>query len=152
MKSVTDAVRFQLPQCRPDPLRADCFSGVYGQPQAVISGMFVNFAELLGPGTALVSTDTNAGDTAVAEANGLVDHASGFVDSEMTDGVEDPIQRHAKVTLAALAPAFGAFEERSKFLSSPLHHPDRDIHLRVHHTLRVQLLHHAIGNEFIVVG
>ena len=43
-------------------------------------------------------------------------------------------------------------KQRSKFLASPVHDPDGDIHLGMNHALRVQLLHHAIGDQLVVVG
>ena len=82
----------------------------------------------------------------------FVEHALRGVDSEMAHGVEDPVQRHAEVALAALAAAFQAFEQRSKLAAAPVNHADRDVHLRMQHVLRMQLLHHAIGDEFVVVG
>ncbi len=33
-----------------------------------------------------------------------------------------------------------------------MHHARRDIHLGVKYALRVQLLHHAIGHQLVVVG
>ena len=73
-------------------------------------------------------------------------------DAEVADGVEDPVQRHAEVALAAQAATFQPFEQRRKLAAAPMDDSDRDIHLGMQHVLRVQLLHHAIGDEFVVVG
>src|SRR5580704_3129383 len=114
--------------------------------------MLVHFAELLRSGAAFVATNANANDTAVAEVNGYVDHASGFIDPEMTDSIEDPVERHPEVALAAFTSAFDAFEKRGKLLSPPLHHADGDVDFGMNHTLRMQLLHHAICDQIVVVG
>ena len=117
---------------------------MHGQAKAVLRGVFVHLAELCRRGAALVSAYSDSGDAAVLEANGLVDHASGLIDPEMADGIEDPVQGHAKVAFAEFASAFCAFKERGKLLSAPLHHTDGDVDLSMNNALRMQLLHHAI--------
>ena len=72
--------------------------------------------------------------------------------SEVTNGVEDPIERHTEVALAALTSALQAFEQRRKFAAAPVNHSDGNVHLRMQNVLRVQLPHHAIGDELIIVG
>src|SRR5271165_5058860 len=70
----------------------------------------------------------------------------------MPDGVEDPVQRHSEVALATQPAALQTFEQRSELAATPMNDADRDVHLRVQHVLRVQLLHHAIGDEFVIVS
>ena len=115
-------------------------------------GVFVDFAKLLRPSFSLVAADSDPCDIVCLEANRFVHNPPCFVDSEVADRVEDPIERHAEVALATLASTLGAFEQRSEFLASPMHHAGRDIDLGMNNALRVQLLHHAISNQFVVVG
>ena len=114
--------------------------------------MFVDFAKLLWPGAALVAANSDAYDIAALEPYRLVHYAACLIHSEVADRVEDPIERHAEVAFAALATALGSFEERRKLLSAPLHDAGRDVDFGVNHILRVQLLHHAIGDQLVVVG
>ena len=122
--------------------------------QAFAGGTRIHIAEQLRPGSPLVSTEADADDAVagLSQCERFIQHALGCVDAEVANGVEDPIQRHAEVALATLAAALQALEQRSELASAPVNHADRDIHLGMQHVLRVQLLHHAIGDELVVVG
>ena len=114
--------------------------------------VLVDIAKLLRPGAPLVSTNSYAGDVSALAANCLVNYPARFVHAEVPDGVEDPVERHAKVALAALTSSLRAFEQRSKFLPSPMNYAGRDVDLGMQNILRVQLLHHPIGHQFVVFG
>src|SRR5208337_2519996 len=150
MQPVADAVSFQLAQRAPNGLWPDRFSCVHRQTQAMLCGVFVHFAKLLRRGAALIASEPNPNNISVLEMNGLLDYALRFLDSEVAHRIEDPIQRHPELTLAAPPPPLQAFEERCEFLSSPQYNTDGNTHLGMANILRLQLLHHAIGDEFVI--
>jgi hypothetical protein len=71
----------------------------------------------LGAGSALVSAETDADDGGVifAHLGGFAEDAIGFLDGEVADGVEDPVEGEAKLAGGALA---GAFETRRRWARS----------------------------------
>src|SRR5208337_4840024 len=136
MQPVADAVSFQLAQRAPNGLWPDRFSCVHRQTQAMLCGVFVHFAKLVWRGAALIASEPNPNNISVLEMNGLLDYALRFLDSEVAHRIEDPVQRHPKLTLAALPPALQPFEQRSKILPPPLYNASRDVHLGMAHILR----------------
>src|ERR1017187_5181678 len=154
MQRVPDAVRFQLAQCRPNGFRPGSLSCVHGKPQAMIRSASIYPAKQCRGCTSLIAAQTDANDwvTCLAQRERLVEHSLRGLDSKVPDRIEDPVERHSKVTLATLAAALQTFEQRTKLPTAPMNHADRDIYLRMQHILRVQLLHHAIGDKLVVVG
>src|ERR1700685_1433749 len=140
---MANTIWFQLAQRFPDSLRSDGFAGMHGKAESVAGSVFINFAKLLWPSLSFIATNPDAGDIHTLTSNRLIHDAPGFIDSEMTHGIEDPIQRDAKVAFAALAPAFRTFKKGRNLLPAPVPRARRYVHLRVHHALRMQLLHHA---------
>src|SRR5271166_5336008 len=110
MQPVADAFGFQLAQRAPNGLWPDRLSRVRCQTQTVPRRVLVHFAELAWLGAALVSSESNPNNISVLEMNGLLDYALRFLDSEVAHRIEDPVQRHPKLTLAALPPALQPFE------------------------------------------
>src|SRR5271165_2730995 len=144
---MANAIGFQLAQRAPDGLWSNRLSRVRSQTQAVLSRVLVHFTELLRRGAALISSESDSGNISVLEGNGFVNDALRFLDPEVAHRVEDPIQRQAKVSLAALPPPLQPFEQRCEFLPPPQYSANGNIHLGMKNILRVQLLHHAIGDE-----
>src|ERR1039457_2152752 len=128
-----DAVRLQLAQCRPNGFRSGSLSCVHGKPQAMIRGSSIYLAKQFRGGTSLITaqTDTNDGVTCLAQHDCLAEHSLSGLDSKMPDCIEDPVERHSKVTLATLAAALQTFEQRTKLPAAPMNHADRDIYLRM---------------------
>ena len=151
-QSMPNAVGLQLAQRAPNGFRPKCLSSMDGQSQSVPRSVFIYLTKLLGSCATLVAAQTNSDHVTVPEANGFLGDAQRVLDSEVTSRVEDPIQRNTKVTFAALPSSFRTFKQWREFLSSPLHHARGNVHLGVENVLRMELLHHAIGNELIVLG
>src|SRR5271165_5111409 len=99
--------------------------------------VLVHRTELLRPGAAFIAAESDTNHIAVLEANGFFDDTLRFLNPEVTSGVEDPIQRHAKVTLTALSAAFQPFEQRGEFLPPPLHDADRNVDFGMKNILRM---------------
>ena len=53
--------------------------------------------------------------------------------------------------LTTLSTAFDAFEERLKFVLSPMNDPYRYVHLSMEHSLLMQTLNHPVGDELEIV-
>ena len=74
----------------------------------------------------------------------------------MPHRVENPVERNAQLLLAALPrplePGKDRLKARGIVIAPHVNDADRDVDLGVHHALRGQLLHHAPGDEFVVVG
>src|ERR1019366_1548119 len=137
MHPVPDPVRFQLAQCRPNGFRPSSLSRVHGKPQAMIRSARIYVAKQLRSGTSLITaqTDTNDGVTCLAQHDCLAEHSLSGLDSKVPDRVEDPVQRHSEISLAASATALQTFEQWSEIAATPMNHADRDIHFRMQHIL-----------------
>ena len=78
----------------------------------------------------------------------------------MPDSIEDPVKRHAKVTLAAFARPLQSGKDLLKqqrisrilFLAPEVHHTNRDVNLGMNHPLRGQLLNHPICRQLILIS
>src|SRR6202041_3929386 len=128
------------------------FTGVGGEMEAVLGGAGVDGGEPFGRAGALVASDAEGGDVAVAELDGKVEGGLGFFGSELADGVEDPEERDAEIFFAALAAAFQAFEDGREILLAPEADADGDDDLGVEEVLGFEALHQAVGDEFVVCG
>ena len=86
-----------------------------------------------------------------AHLGGFAEDAIGFFDGEVADGVEDPVEREAKLARGALAGALEGGEdglEAARIEVAPhIDDADGDVDLGVDHALRGELLHHAPGGE-----
>src|SRR5271165_1361433 len=149
---MANAVGLELAQRAPNGFWPDCLSCMHRQTQAVSGRVLIHRAKLFRAGATLVAAEPNPDHVSVLEANGLFDHALRVLYSKVPHRVEDPVQRDSEVTFAVLPSPLRALEQRREFLSPPLHHSGRDVHLGVQNILRMQLLHHAIGDEFVVLG
>src|SRR5271165_6691398 len=84
-----------------------------------------------GPSFVASQADANNAVADLAEREAFIEYAVSRLCAEVANGVENPIQRHAEVALAAFASAFQAFKQRSELAAAPVNHSDRDVHLRV---------------------
>ena len=111
-----------------------------------------------GAGLALVAAQADADDGGVARAHlgGLAEDAIGLFDSEVADGVEDPVQREVELAGGALAGAFQGREdglEGARIEVAPhIDDADGDEDLGMDHALGVQVLHHAPRGQFVIFG
>jgi hypothetical protein len=69
------------------PRRLACMRG---QPQGVLRGVSVDFAEQLRPGLGFVATDAKSDYPAIFVLDRLLGYALRFFCPELTDGIEDP--------------------------------------------------------------
>src|SRR6476659_1661694 len=116
---MSDAFGAQI-QSAPDGFRPHGLAGVRYQAQPMFTHEIERFAEQLGPGAALVATNAEGYNMAVAVANGRFRHHSRAFCAEVARGVEDPQQGDAEVTLSASSAAFQPFENRVEILVLPM--------------------------------
>ena len=90
----------------------------------------------------------------MAQLGGLAEDALGFLDGEVADGVEDPVEREAKLADGALAGAFQTREdglEAARIEVAPhIDDADGDEDLGVDHALGGEVLHHAPCGQLVV--
>src|SRR5271155_4973205 len=100
----------------PDGGGAGGFAGVVGEAKAGGFGAGVEVAEWLGACSALVSAEADGDDGGVVSAHldGFAEDAVSFLDGEMADGIEDPIEREAQFEGGTFAGAFQGGEDRLK--------------------------------------
>ena len=121
-------------------------------------GLGIEGAEGLGAGAALVAAEADADDGGVVRPHlgGFAEDALGLFDGEMAHGVEDPVEREAQFALAAFAGPFQAGEdglEGGGIVVAPhVDDADGDVDFGVDDALRGEVLDHAPGGEFVVVG
>src|SRR5271157_3089764 len=113
---MADAISLQLAQRAPNGFRPHGLTSVHSQTQAVSGRVRVYLAKLLRSGAAFVAPEANPDHVSILETHGLFDHALRLLHSEVPHCVEDPVQRHSKVTLATLSSSLRAFKERREFL------------------------------------
>ena len=132
--------------------RADGFSGVDAEAQAVARGLRVDLGEKLRGGNALVAADADADDVAGLCSMALARTFAALFGAEVADGVEDPIERGAEVFFRTPAAALHAFKERIKLLAAPEDDADADEDLGVQAAFGGELFDEPIGDEFEVLG
>ena len=69
----------------------------------------------------------------------------------MPHRVENPQQGNSEVPFSALAATLKALKNGGEFLLSPQTHADGNVYLGVQNVLRLEFLHEAVGDEFVVV-
>ncbi len=142
----------------PDGLGAGGFAGVVGEAQAGGAGFGVEGAKGLGAAAALVAAKADADDGGVLGAHfgGFAEDALGFGHGEVAYGVEDPVEREAKLALAAFAGALqtgeDGLEARGVVVAPHVDDADGDVDLGMDDALRGEMLHHAPGDEFVIFG
>ena len=120
-------------------------------------GLGVEGTECLGAGKALVSAEADADDGGVLRTHfgGLTEDALGLFDGEVADGVEDPVEREAQLAGGAQTGAFQAGEDGLKtcgiVVAPHIDDADGDVDLGVDDALRGEMLHHAPGDQLVVV-
>jgi len=142
----------------PDGLGAGGFAGVAGEAQAGGLGAGVEMAERLGTGAAFVAAEADSDDGGVefAQLGGLTEDAVGFLDSEVADGVEDPVEGQSELAGGALTGALKAGEDGLEAagieVAPHIDDADGDEDLGVNHALGGELLHHSPGGQLVVFG
>src|SRR5580692_4357447 len=89
-------------------------SRVVGEAKTCPSGLRIQLAKWFGASHPLVPAQTDSDDRGIRgpEFCGLTKHALRFIDSEMADGIEDPIKRQAQFPLSTHSGAFQPLEDR----------------------------------------
>ena len=130
------------------------FTCVDRETQSLARRPRVYIAKQLRRGAPLVAAQADADDAVadVAKRDGFIEHSLSGFGAEVPHCIEDPIQRHSEIVFPTFSPTFQAFEQRRELSAPPVNDPDRDVRLRVQHILHMQFLHHAVGNEFVVLG
>ena len=119
--------------------------------KAVVGGVGVGIAEQFWLGLLFVAANSNRDHVAVAVADGQLKYLLRGFGSEVADGVENPQHRDAEVALPTLASAFQSFKDRREILIPPQADSHRNVDLGVQNVFFLQLLHEAVGNEFVVL-
>ena len=138
----------------PHRFRPGCLAGVHREPQSVLAAAAVNLAKKLRRAAALIAANAKADDARalLTAAHSLFHHALCRIRPEVTHRVKDPKQRDAKIFLSTPAPGLDAAKNFAELLSAPVHNAYAHIHFCVQNVLRAQALHHAIGDELVIVG
>src|SRR5712691_6691553 len=139
--------------CAPHRFRPGSLAGVHREPQSALAAATVDLAKKLRRAAALIAANAKANDTRalLTAAHSLFHHALCSIRPEVAHRVKDPEQRDAEIFLSTHAPGLDAAKNFAELLSAPVHHAYTHIHFRVQHVLRAQALHHAIGDELVVV-
>ena len=143
-------------KCFSNGVGAGGFAGVVGEAQACAACLLVEGAKGLGAGAALVSAEADADDgrVVIAHFRSLAEDAVGFLNGEMANGVEDPVEGEIELAGGALAGALERFKdglEGARIEVAPhVDDADGDVDLGVDDALLGELLHHAPGDEFVV--
>ena len=148
---VTDPLGVEVERA-PDGFGGPCFAGVHGQVQPVIFGVGVDTAKKLWRRLDLIASDADSHDVAVLVVRSELEHFLCFFDAEVAGRVENPEQRDAEIARSAGASAFESFKDCLKILLAVKAHTDRDIDFSVQNIFFFQLLHQAVGREFVIIG
>src|SRR5271156_1780027 len=148
-EAVADALGAQVERS-PYGFRRTSFSGVCGEPHAVVGGPSVGVAEKFWWSFLLVAADSDADDFAIVITHGKFEDFLRSLGSELTDSVEDPNEGDAEVTRATGASAIESLEDRGEILVAPEAYSNRDAHLGVQNVFFFQALHQAVGNQFVI--
>jgi hypothetical protein len=150
-EAVADAFGAQVERS-PDGFGRSSFSGVGSRAETVVEGVGVYAAEEFGRSFLLVAANADADHVALAVEDGQFENSLRLFDAEVAGGVENPEQRDAEIAGAAGASAFEGIEDGGEILLAAQADADRDVNFGVQNVLGFQLLHEAVGDEFVVVG
>src|SRR6185312_14976373 len=133
-------------------LGSGALAGMGSEPQPFSGSVLVLLSKQLGRGFLFVAADTDADYISFAVFRREFKHILGSARTEMAHRVKYPKQRDAEVFLATLAATFQAFKDGIEILLSPQADTDRHVHFGVQHISGLELLHQAIGDQFIIFG
>src|ERR1019366_2799072 len=150
-QSVADALHSQI-QSAPDRVRPGDFSGMGGEMKTVFGGARIHAVKQIGRPFEFVAADAEASHVAIMEPSGEVEHALRLLRAELTDGIEDPQDRDAKIGFSALTAAFESLEKRREILLAPQADAHGNDNFGVKDVRGFQPLHEAVRDEFVVVG
>src|SRR6185369_1857069 len=152
MQSVTDTLGVQMVECSGDGLGTYGLTRMCRQAEPVSTSAPVNISKQVGSRLPLIATYTNPHNIPCLELKRFIEHLVSFIGTKVSNGIEDPKQRDPEVPFAALTSALHTLEQRIEILSPPENHAYRYKHFSVQHPLRGELLHQAIGHQFVIVG
>src|SRR5579862_3565431 len=109
-------------QRSPDALGADGFAGVDGQTESGVAGFAVDVAKEFGCAVALVAAYADADNAGIVRLHlgSFAEDAGSRLDSEMPDGVEDPVESDAEVFFRFFAGLFDSGEYWLEFAAAPV--------------------------------